>query len=147
MQNMRVIRRLHPYLPEWLISRHHQGEHISRDDVIRIVQYDRSAAADPIVCEYLLRALRGELTARRGRKRTPSGELRLIFAETLSYELARRYEARDRWWKNRGITRPRGDLSPTDRAHAVVARILGYSSLEVVRNSLSSRKKRLNSCA
>ena len=145
MQTTRVIRRLHPCLPEWLISRHEQGLHISPDDVIRIVAFDRSAASDPIVCDYVLRALRGELKKRPGRRRTAVHELRLRYATAEVEYLAERLTRRRERQRRKGIRKSRAGYSPTDLALQVVASRLGFSSLEVLRNALSSWKKGLNS--
>lgn len=144
MLNIRVIHRLHPYSPEWLVSRHERGEHIDRDDVIRIAEYDPTAVSNEIVCDYLIRAARGELKKKAGRRRTAGRALKLLYAEALVTDLARRLTARRERQRKKGIRKLRSGYSPTELALQVVANRLGYSSLEVLRNALSTWKSELN---
>ena len=127
----------------WLHRRLEEGEQVTAHDVARIVENNAALVSDPVLRDLVVRACRGELKKRPGRPRDRLLEHRLMLAELLSEELAARYADRKSRWKREGVSRPRGDLSPTDRAHAVVARLLGFSSLEVLRNALSSRKSRL----
>jgi len=144
MSNTRLFHRLHPYSAEWLVSRHERGEHIDRDDVIRIVEYDRTAVSNEIVCDYLIRAARGELKKKAGRRRTARRELKLLYAETLVSDLARRLTTRRQRQRKIGIRKLRSGYSPTELALQVVANRLGYSSLEVLRNALHTWKSELN---
>jgi hypothetical protein len=51
----------------WLQRRHRKGDVILTEDIERIVAADRDSFCDPLVQEYLLRALRGDLKPVRGR--------------------------------------------------------------------------------
>ena len=133
----------HPDSIGWLKRRARDGEEIRSADVGRVLELAPEAIPDPAVRDLVIRACSGELRPRRGRPCNPNRGSRLMTALWLSDELVKRYSERKRRWKREGVTRPRGDLSPTDRAHAVVARILRYSSLEVLRNELCSYKKEL----
>lgn len=50
----------------WLHRRHAAGDTIRKEDIIRLLDADPSNADDPLLQDYLLPALRGELNGKRG---------------------------------------------------------------------------------
>lgn len=142
MSEMPTIHRLNPYSVEWLKARHEAGQHISPEDVIRIVDFDRSVAGDPLVCEYLLRAARGELRKKPGRpKRTMGEEWRLLWAAHRVDVLMRWYRrARQRGYPSAYVNKDRIDLST--HVHEVVARKMRMGSGRSLQVAISQQKQR-----
>jgi Holliday junction resolvase len=142
MSEIPTIRRLNPYSVDWLKVRHEAGQHISPDDVIRIVEFDRTATADPMVCEYLLRAARGELKKKPGRPRRGSaGEFKLLLAAEKVEMLTRWYRrAKARGYRYAYVNKDRIDLST--HVHELVARKMRMGSGRSLQVAISQQKRR-----
>lgn len=84
---------MHPESPDyqfdpssigWLHRRHAAGEVICKDDIIRLLEADPDNAHDPLLQDYLVPALKGELNGKRGRPAmTPLKLLRYQAARSL----------------------------------------------------------------
>ena len=132
----------HPDSIGWLKRRHANGVPISKFDVARIVEADPSAANDPLVLDFIIRGLRGELRMKPGPKRSPSRELMLLYAAILVEDLVKKLTLKAGRQRKKSIEKRRGDRSSSELAHELVARRLRLAGGPALRNELSARRNR-----
>lgn len=128
----------------WLHRRHAAGEVIRKDDIIRLLEADPDNASDPLLQNYLVPALKGELNGKRGRPpRTFGRKLKLWLASHEYQERLAVYRAGRRGRSNR---RNRSDLEPSVVIAGEVAREfrLGCTGRGFL-NEISRMKKEDNS--
>jgi hypothetical protein len=126
--------------PGWLYLRHRRGEHISANDVARILDANPGFEPDNLFQSYIDRASQGELKGKRGPRKSAARELRLLCAALIVEELAPRLTRRKAERARRGIRKRLSHFSPTERAQAVAAKILRYGCWETLRNRLSLQR-------
>jgi hypothetical protein len=112
------------FLP-WLYRHHQAGDHISIDDLHRILRAEPDAISDPLMQDYLRRSVRGELRPRRGRRKL--GRARQLCLIVADLEISERAEEIRRLRRFRKTPRCRSDLSPLMQAAEEVAADWGYS--------------------
>lgn len=69
-----------------LYRRHEKGDEILKEDIIALLEADPDNANDPLLQDYLLPALKGELKPKRGRKPDTMERLLRYEAAMLSYD-------------------------------------------------------------
>ncbi len=81
----------------WLHRRHAAGEVIRKDDIIRLLEANPGNADAPLLQDYLVPALKGELNGKRGRPAMTSAKLMRYQAARSLYEerLAQFHRERD----------------------------------------------------
>ena len=124
----------------WLHRKADDGEEILNPDVARIVEANPTLIPDPVLRDYIVRGLAGELKARRGRKRGSARMLRDLYVVALYDDLLPRLQARAERRKRKGIRKVRADYSPAEHAQALIAKRVGMATPEGVRNLISSHK-------
>jgi len=127
---------------DWLHRRDRAKEQVVNADLVRILSANPDLIADPILRDYLILGLEGQLKGRRGRKRLASRRLRdlhIITAyETLLPYLQLRF-ARER----KGARKERGASGPAEYLCEIIGKRYGLEP-EGIRNLVSSLKKRRN---
>jgi hypothetical protein len=149
---MRVVRRdlttiqrglFHDWGPHGLAAleaRLERGEAISSKDLALAIEGNPDVPLPPALRDYLVRHLRGEVSTKRGPKRTPAADLKDRVA-ALRYERALRVFSyldvrKKRNAEARRFTLPRGEESPSERALNHTARKLQMNP-GTLRNRLS----------
>jgi hypothetical protein len=106
------------YLP-WLYRSDMAGDTVLPEDLNRILLAEPEAFSDPLMQDYLLRSLRGELRPRRGRKKL--GRARWLSLLLAHWDIQERAEE-IRQARRAGMTlRKRSDFSPLEQAANEVA--------------------------
>lgn len=78
----------------WLYPRKERGLDILNEDLARIVEANVDLVPDPLLRELIVEGLRGQLHAKRGRKRLPSRIARDLYIVSLYDDLLPRLQAR-----------------------------------------------------
>lgn len=134
----------HNYDPSsagWLRSRKEQGLDILNEDLVKIIQANPDVVSDPLLRDLLVEGLRGQLHAKRGRKRRPSHVLRDHYVVALYDDLLPRLQARADRRREKGIRKARADYAPAELAYKVIGTRVRLK-MEAVRNLVSSQKNR-----
>jgi hypothetical protein len=124
--------------PGNLRARLDRGQAIGPDDLIEVLKNSEASVPDPLLCELLLRALRGDLRAGRGRPRS-----KLSLSQCLVADVLREMEAEDvrREIAAGELQRSRGELEPKVIAADRVARRFGNITGRHLSNQISAMKK------
>lgn len=126
----------HRYSPGWLAWMESRGKQVSAEDVARIIEADPEHITDPILGDYILRGLRGELRRKPGRPAKGLGHLaRILLAEDLVRERIAERKAANEPRRKRGVP----GLSET--VHEEVARMMKLGSGRSLANAISSLKR------
>lgn len=125
----------------WLYPRKEQGLDILNEDLARIVEANADVVADPLLRELIVEGLRGQLHAKRGRKRLPSRVARDLYIVSLYDDLLPRLQARARKRSAAGEKKWAVNLAPAEKAYAVIGRYMGMAP-ERVRNIVSQIRGR-----
>ena len=96
----------------WLHRRAKEGSEILSADVLRIIEATPDLVPDPVLRRYVILGLRGELKARRGRKRTTGRMLREVYIVATYDALLPRLQARAARQKAGGRRKARADGPP-----------------------------------
>ena len=70
----------------WLHHRHKERKEIRKEDIIRLLEEDADNVLDPLLQDYLLPALKGELNGKRGRPPLSLGRRVRYYAASMAYE-------------------------------------------------------------
>jgi hypothetical protein len=130
--------------PGWLIRRSAKGEHISKEDVVRVLKADPTCALHPVVADLMRKALLEELPKKRGRKRGPARRLKELYVLTIYEEVSARLAARRARQRATGIYLRSCHYLPSELAQELIARRTGFATPEGVRNLISSLKREQN---
>jgi hypothetical protein len=106
------------YLP-WLYRCDMAGDTVLPEDLNRILLAEPEAFSDPLMQDYLLRSLRGELRPRRGRKKL--GRARWLGLLLAKWDIEERAEEIRQLRRSGATPRCRSDLSPLLQAADEVA--------------------------
>lgn len=123
----------------WLHRRAEQGLVVLNEEVSAIIAADPDLVPDPVLRDFIVRGLGGELKQKRGRKRTAVKELKELYAVARYEVLLPRMQALARERKSKGLKKGSVDFSPSEEACELIARELRLGSGENVRNILSRR--------
>ena len=130
-----------PSRPGWLYRRARNGDQILNADLVRVITANPDLVPDATVRDLVLRGLKGELTAKRGRKRQMSDRLREMLIVVRYEEVLPRLQARAARRKAAGYRKPRADRPPAECLHYILGRIYDMKE-ESVRNLISRHKSR-----
>jgi hypothetical protein len=126
---------------ERLNFRHSRGETILPGELADVLKQDPQSVPDPVLREYLIRALGGDLVRPRGRPSSSLSALQCLAAEVmidLCAETIREDIASGE------MKRGRGDPEPRVLAADHVARVFGNFTGRRLSNQISSMKNRDN---
>lgn len=128
----------------WLLARkHEQGLPVLNEDLAILVEGNPDAANDSLVCEYLVRGLRGDLKKPRGRKALGFKRMMKLEWATMCVEvLTRRYKrAREKGFSY-APPKGRSELGLSQFVHEKVASLLNLGTGESLANALCAHKKK-----
>lgn len=129
-----------PTSPESLVRKHEMGIPILNEDLAIVVEANPDVVTVPLLREYLLRGLRGELKKPAGRKALGAARtLRLEYASMCVEILTKWYKRAARRGYSYALKKDDGALST--QIHELVARRLKMGSGASLANALSAHKK------
>lgn len=136
-----IFSRYDPSSIGWLHRRVDEGLEILNSDLVGILDANPRLVPDPVLREYVIRGLRSQLKAKRGRKRPLSRLVLEPYMVALYDDLLPKLQARAERKKAKGITKCRGDYSPAECAQKVIGNLFQMEQ-ESMRNLISSHKNR-----
>lgn len=125
----------------WLHRRAREAGQILNSDLVRLIEANPELVADDVVRDFVVRGLKGELKARRGRKAASPYRARNFLILDMYEDLVPRLQARADRRKVKGHRKARADFAPAELACALIADRFGMVP-ESVRNIVSSLKTR-----
>lgn len=129
----------HPESVGWLHRRHERGLEITEADLTRILDADPDAWTDPVMQDYVKRALTEGLPRRKGRKPMATAQRLRIFMAAFDVE-KRADEIREKRRSGK-VTRTRCDLEPCVEAAEKVGPQWGLPGGRSLLNQISALKK------
>lgn len=127
--------------PGWLHRRAQNGEQILNADLIRIVEANPELVPDGTLRDLVVRGLKGELKAQRGRKRTTARMLKEAYIASCYEHRLAWLQARAAKRKARGIRKLPVEHAPAELACELTAKEF-HMAPESVRNLVSSLNNR-----
>lgn len=130
-----------PSRPGWLHRRADNGDQILNEDLVRVITANPDLVPDATVRDLVLRGLKGELKAKRGRKRKMSNRLREMLIVARYDAVLPRLQARAARRKAAGYRKPKADRPPAECLHRLLGQTYGMEE-ESVRNLISRQNRR-----
>lgn len=127
--------------PGWVHRRARKGEQILNADLVRIIEANPNLVPDVIVRGLIVRGLKGELKAKRGRKRTTARMLKEAYIAACYEHRLAWLQARAAKRKVRGIRKLPVEHAPAELACELTGREF-HMAPESVRNLVSSLNNR-----
>jgi len=134
-----IFYRFHPESIGWLHRRHEHGDEITEADLKRIFEADPAAWLDPLMQDYVKRALTEKLPRKKGRKPMSAAQRLRIFMAAFDID-ERTAEIREERRSGK-VKRLRGDLEPCVQAADDVGPQWGLPGGRSLLNQISALKK------
>jgi len=133
----------HRSSPGWILRRHRNGEHITANDVARVLEAHPDAINDPVIRDYATRAARGELPKPAGRPaRSIAHYAWLMVAHDRAQEKIASWRDARRAGASDAPRKGRGQPSLSELAYEEVAREMKFGMCgRALANALSRMKK------